>query len=116
MNKIFKYQIKRNVEAYVDNMIVNSKMTDSHMMDLVETFQVLKKFNMCLNPTKYIFKVNLRKFLGFIMHQRGINANPENIRDRSISISKEYLTVNELASYAQLIIILIHVSTLFYGH
>lgn len=71
VNKMFKHQIERNVKAYIDDMIVKSKIIDSHLADLAETFQVLKKFNIHLNLTKCIFGVNSGKFLIFIMHRRG---------------------------------------------
>ena len=67
------------MEVYVDNMIVKSKSTSTHLTDLVETFQTLKWFNMRLNPLKCIFEVRSCKFLGFIIHQRGIDANPEKV-------------------------------------
>lgn len=80
VNKMFKYQIGRNMELCVDDMIVKSKLTDAHLVDLAETFQTLKKFDMWLNPTKCAFRVNFGKFLGFIIHQRGIDANPEKVQ------------------------------------
>lgn len=56
VNKILKH--RRNIELYVDNMIVKSKMVYSHLTNLAEIFEVIKKFNMCLNPTKCVFKVS----------------------------------------------------------
>lgn len=61
-------------------MIVNNRMTNSYLMDLTKTFQVLKKFNMYLNLTKCILEVNLGKFFDFIMHWRDLDANPKKIR------------------------------------
>lgn len=80
VNKRFKHQIRRNIEVFIDNTIVKSRTTDSHLADLVETFQVLKKFNMSLNLTKCTFGVNSRKFLEFIVHWRGTNANPKKVQ------------------------------------
>ena len=80
VDKLFKRQLGRNMEVYVDDMIVNSKAASMHLADLAETFQTLKWFNMCLNPTKCIFGVSSGKFLGFVIRQRGIDANPEKVR------------------------------------
>lgn len=49
-------------------------------MDLVEIFQVSKKFNMCFNPNKCAFIANTKNFLGFIMHRRRIDENPKKVR------------------------------------
>lgn len=64
---------------YVDNIIIKSKIIDSHVMDLTKTFQVLKRFKMCLNLSICTFGVSLRKFIGFIVHKRGIYSNPEQV-------------------------------------
>lgn len=68
VNKIFKYQIGKNVEAYVDDMIMRSKIAYLYLIGLAEIFQILKKFNMYLNLTKCTFRVNSGKFLRFIVH------------------------------------------------
>ncbi|XP_077228536.1 uncharacterized protein LOC143861501 [Tasmannia lanceolata] len=77
VNKIFKEQIGRNMELYVDDMLVKSKESSGHISDLEETFQVLRKHNMKLNPSKCTFCVAAGKFLGFMVSQRGIEANSE---------------------------------------
>ena len=50
------------------------------MEDLKETFDTLRSYNTKLNPGKYAFGVMAGKFLGFIVSQRGIEANPDKIR------------------------------------
>ena len=67
------------MEVYVDDMIIKSRSASTHLTDLAETFQTLREFNMRLNPSKCTFGVRSGKFLGFIIHQRGIDANPEKI-------------------------------------
>uniref|UniRef100_A0A2N9GCW7 Uncharacterized protein n=1 Tax=Fagus sylvatica TaxID=28930 RepID=A0A2N9GCW7_FAGSY len=57
VNKMFHDQIGRNVEVYVDDMLVKSKKDDDHLADLKETFQTLRKYNMKLNPAKCVFGV-----------------------------------------------------------
>ncbi|XP_064999835.1 uncharacterized protein LOC135633826 [Musa acuminata AAA Group] len=80
VNKMFAPQIGRNMEIYVDDMIVKSRKAGTHIDDLAETFATLRKFGMRLNPTKCAFGVTSGKFLGFIVHQRGIDANPEKVQ------------------------------------
>uniref|UniRef100_A0A2N9FH63 Uncharacterized protein n=1 Tax=Fagus sylvatica TaxID=28930 RepID=A0A2N9FH63_FAGSY len=81
MNRMFHDQIGRNVEVYVDDMLVKSKEEeDGHLDDLRETFQTLRKYQMKLNPSKCAFGVYSGKFLGFMVSQRGIEVNPDKIK------------------------------------
>ena len=80
MNKMFAHQIGRNIQVYVDNMLVKSLHEDDHLDDLRETFDTLRSYNMKLNPNKCAFGVTAGKFLGFMVSQRGIEVNPEKIR------------------------------------
>ena len=68
------------MEVYVDNMLVKSKEGEDHLDDLKETFNTLKQYSMKLNPSKCAFGVSSGKFLGFVVSQRGIEANPEKVR------------------------------------
>ncbi len=61
-------------------MIVKSKEADLHIADLKETFNTLRHFNMKLNPKKCVFGVTSGKFLGFLVDERGIEANPDKIQ------------------------------------
>ena len=67
VNHMFSHQIGRNVEVYVDDMLVKSKDEAKHLVDLKKTFDTLCKYNMKLNPTKCVFTVASRKFLGFMV-------------------------------------------------
>jgi hypothetical protein len=69
-----------NEEVYVDDMLVKSIQATEHITDLEETFHTLRKHQMKLNPTKCAFGVSLRKFLGFLVSHRGIEANPEKVK------------------------------------
>ena len=80
VNKMFSKQIARNMEVYVDDMLVKSREKLAHLDDLKETFTTLKQYQMKLNPAKYIFGVASGKFLGFMVSQRGIEANPEKVQ------------------------------------
>ena len=80
VNQMFKKQIGKNVEVYVDDMLVKSREEENHLDDLRKTFNTLKQYNMKLNPSKCAFGVSSGKFLGFIVSQRGIEVNPEKVR------------------------------------
>ena len=80
MNKMFAHQIGRNVQVYVDDMLVKSLHEDDHLGDLHETFDTLRSYNMKLNPSKCAFGVTAGKFLGFMVSQRAIEVNLEKIR------------------------------------
>ena len=67
MNEMFAHQIGRNVQVYVNDMLVKSGREDDHLDDLKETFDTLLSCNMKLNPSKSAFGVVARKFLRFIL-------------------------------------------------
>ena len=80
MNKMFAHKIGRNVQVYVDDMLVKSIWKEDHLDDLRETFDTLRTYNIKLNPSKCTFGVTTGKFLGFMVSQRGIEVNPEKVR------------------------------------
>jgi hypothetical protein len=75
----FTDQLHQNVEAYMDDMVIKTRNPDDLIADLEETFSSLRKFQWKLNPTKCIFGVPSQKMLGFIVSNRGIEANPMKI-------------------------------------
>lgn len=68
MNKMFAKQIGRNMEVYVDDMLVKSTETFAHLGDLEEVFSIMRKHKMRLNLSKCSFGVSLRKFLGYMVN------------------------------------------------
>ena len=80
VNQMFSKQIRRNVEVYVDDMLVKSKEEEDHLDDLREAFNTLRQYNMKLNPSICAFRVSSGKFLEFMVSQRGIEANPEKVK------------------------------------
>jgi len=76
VNRMFRDQIGRNIEVYVDDMLVKSIRATDHITDLRETFETLRTHKMKLNPAKCAFGVSSGRFLGFMVSQRGIEANP----------------------------------------
>ena len=77
MDRVLASMIRRNVQAYVDDMVVTSKEKDQHIADLEELFTTIARYNLKLNPEKCVFGVEAGKFLGFLLTERGIEANPE---------------------------------------
>ena len=68
------------MEIYVDDMLIKSKEKGRHLDDLKETFETLRQYKMKLNPTKCAFRVSSGNFLGFMVSQRGIEANLEKVK------------------------------------
>jgi hypothetical protein len=79
MNHVFEQHIGRTVEAYVDNIIVKTKKASDLLSDLETTFKCLRAKGVKLNPEKCVFEVPRGMLLGFIVSERGIEANPEKI-------------------------------------
>ncbi|XP_027158174.1 uncharacterized protein LOC113780841 [Coffea eugenioides] len=79
INRLFKDQIGRNVEAYVDDILVKSLTTSAFLSDVREVFGVLRDSKMKLNPKKCVFGVTSGKFLGYLVSHRGIEANPDKV-------------------------------------
>ena len=77
---MFCPQIGRNVEVYVDDMLVKSLDEGKRLDDLQETFDTLRQYNMKLNPSKCAFGVSSGKFLGFMVSHGRIEANPDKIQ------------------------------------
>ena len=73
-------QIGRNVHAYVDDTVVKSGEKETLVTDLKETFDNLRVYKMMLNPAKCVFGVPAGKLLGFLVSNRGIEANPKKIK------------------------------------
>ena len=76
MQKCLHTQIGKNVQVYVDDVVVKTKEHHTLLEDLRETFDNLRRFRMKLNPAKCTFGVPAGKLLGFLVSSRGIEANP----------------------------------------
>ncbi|KAL0292427.1 UNVERIFIED_CONTAM: hypothetical protein Sradi_6989800 [Sesamum radiatum] len=66
------------MEVYVDDMLVKSR-EEVHLKDLKHAFGIMRAYGMKLNPNKCTFGVRGGKFLGYMVSERGIEANPEKI-------------------------------------
>ena len=60
------------MEVYVNDMLVKSREAKTHLANLQEAFDTLRRYRMKLNPVKCLFRVSSGKFLGFMVSQRGI--------------------------------------------
>jgi hypothetical protein len=76
---ILKAQIGRNVEAYIDDIVVKSKKQGDLLDDLKETFDNLRKYNIMLDPKKCVFGVSSGKLLSYMVLSRGIDVNPKKV-------------------------------------
>ena len=68
------------VEVYIDDIVVKSRTRGEHDQHLEEVFHLLREYDMKLNSSKCAFEVSASKFLGFMVTQRGIEVNPNQIK------------------------------------
>jgi hypothetical protein len=73
-------QLRRNILAYVDDIVVKSVQRKDHISDLAETFVNMRAANLKLNPEKCVFGIHKGKVLGCLVSTKGIEANPDKIR------------------------------------
>lgn len=78
--RIFESQLGKNVEAYIDDMVVKSKVVIEHLSDLGGVFEILRKHKLHLNASKCSFGVSFGKFLGYMITHRRIEINPDQTR------------------------------------
>ena len=72
---MFKSQLGKNIEVYIDDMVVSE-----HVGDLGNIFEILKRHKLRLNASKCSFGVGSSKFLGYVVTHRGIEINPDQIK------------------------------------
>jgi hypothetical protein len=80
MQVCLKEQISRNVEVYIDDIVIKSTKTDSLLNDLHKTFANIDRYSIMLNPKKCSFGVPIGQLLGYLISERGIEGNPEKIQ------------------------------------
>ncbi|KAI3732914.1 hypothetical protein L1987_64126 [Smallanthus sonchifolius] len=79
MDRLFQNQIGKNLEVYVDDLVIKSKEESRMIADIEETFETLRTANMKLNPGKCSFGVEEGKFFGMVVTKEGIKANPDKV-------------------------------------
>ena len=80
MTRMFELQMGKSIEVYIDNMVVKSKLVSNNVRDLDDVFEILRKYRLRLNASKYSFGVGSRKFLDYMVTHRGIEVSPDQIR------------------------------------
>ena len=80
MKRMFESQLGKNIEIYIDDMVVKSKIVLEHFGDLRAIFEILRKYKLRLNASKCSFGVGSDKFLGYMVTHRGIEVNPDQIK------------------------------------
>ena len=89
---MFHNMMHKEIEVYVDYMIVKSRTARDHLVNLRKLFKCLIKYKLRLNPNKRVFGASSRKLLNFIVNQRGIEVDPakvQAIRDMSTLETKK---------------------------
>ena len=77
---IFHDLIGKIVEIYIDDVIVKSNTEHQHLADLCAVLERARKYGLKMNPSKCAFGVSAGKFLGFMVHERGIEVNPDRVK------------------------------------
>ena len=67
MTKMFEAQMGKNIEVYIDDMVVKSKIVSEHVGDLANIIKILRGHKLCLNASKCFFGVGSGKFLGYMV-------------------------------------------------
>ena len=77
MTLIFSDMLHKQVEDYVDDLVVKAKNPFEHLVHFRQVFERCREHNLRMNPSKCAFGVSLGKFLGFLVHHRGIDLDPK---------------------------------------
>ena len=80
MTRMFESLLGKNIEIYIDDMVMKSKMVSEHLGDLQVVFEILRSYKLHLNASKCSFGVGSGKFLGYMVTHRGIEVNPDQIK------------------------------------
>ena len=97
MTLIFANMLHKQVEDYVNDLVVKAKNLGDHLLHLRQVFERCREYNLRMNPLKCAFGVSSGKFLGFLVHQREINLNLT--KAKAIATLTELATLKELRSF-----------------
>ena len=70
----------KNIEVYIDDVVVKSKVVSEHVGDLRDIFEILRKHKLCLNASKCSFSIVSGKFLGYMVTHRRIEVKPDQVK------------------------------------
>ena len=97
MTTIFHDMIHWELEDYIKNIVVKSKTRESHTRTLRKVFERCRRYKLRMNPLKCAFGVTVGKFLGFLVHQQGIDVDP--LKVKAIVTMKPPTSIKELKSF-----------------
>ena len=97
MTTIFHDMMHKEIEDYVDDIVVKSKTRGDHLTILQKVFERCRLYKLHMNPLKCAFGVTAGKFLGFLVHQRSINVDPNKVQ--AITTMKPPATLTQLKSF-----------------
>ena len=80
MTAIFHDIMHKKIEDFMDNIVVKSKTRGDHLPILRKVFERCRLYELRMNPLKCAFRVTAGKFLGFLVHQRGIDVDPSKVQ------------------------------------
>ena len=80
MTKMLESQLGKNIEVYINDMVVKSKVVSEHVEDHNNIFEIRRKHKLGLNASKCSFGVGSRKFLGYMVTHREIEVNSDQIK------------------------------------
>ena len=80
MTRIFEPRLEKNIEFYIDDMVVKSKLEFKHVKDLGAIFEILRSHKLCLNASKCSFSVESDRFLGYMVTHHGIEVNHDQVK------------------------------------
>ncbi|KAL0439442.1 UNVERIFIED_CONTAM: Retrovirus-related Pol polyprotein from transposon.6 [Sesamum latifolium] len=92
VDRMFREQLRSNMEVYVDDMLVKSRQIDQHLVDLAKTFNTLRRYHMKLNPAKCVFGKKLQ-ISGISSHRKG-NRGPQAVSSVLIKKKKDYRSLS----------------------
>ena len=99
MIAIFHDMMYKEMENYADDIVVKSKTRTGHLRVLEQVFERCRKYKLRINPMKCDFGVSVGKFLGFLVHHKGISVDPA--KATAIATMKRPTTVRELKSFLE---------------
>ena len=77
MTRMFEPQLSKNIEVYIDDMVVKSKVESEHVNDLGNIFEILRRHKLRLNDSKCSFGVGSGKFLRYMVTHLRLEVNPD---------------------------------------
>jgi hypothetical protein len=83
MNLIFHDLLGVLMEVYIDDIVIKSASFEGHLADLRIAFERMRKYNLKMNPLNCAFGVSVKRFLGFVVHEKGIGIDPKKVESIS---------------------------------